>query len=31
VGAKRQAIMEVHDKENGKVSEFTYTAQTFKV
>ena len=31
VGSKRQAIMEVHDKENGKVSEFTYTAQTFKV
>ena len=31
VGAKRQAIMEVHDKESGKVSEFTYTAQTFKV
>jgi hypothetical protein len=31
VGSKRQAVMEVHDKENGKVSEFTYTAQTFKV
>jgi len=31
VGSKRQAIMEVHDKESGKVSEFTYTAQTFKV
>lgn len=25
VGAKRQAIMEVHDVEKGKVSEFTYT------
>jgi UDP-2,3-diacylglucosamine pyrophosphatase LpxH len=31
IGSKRQAIMEVHDKESGKVSEFTYTAQTFKV
>jgi hypothetical protein len=31
VGSKRQAIMEVHDKESGKISEFTYTAQTFKV
>lgn len=25
-GAKRQAVMEVHDHKNGKVSEFTYTA-----
>ena len=25
IGAKRQAVMEVHDKEKGKVSEFTYT------
>jgi hypothetical protein len=25
IGAKRQAIMEVHDKEKGKVSEFTYS------
>jgi len=31
VGAKRQAVMEIHDKESCKVSEFTYTAQTFKV
>lgn len=26
VGSKRQAIMEIHDAEKGKVSEFTYTA-----
>ena len=25
VGAKRQAIMEIHDFEKGKVSEFIYT------
>ena len=25
-GSKRQAIMEIHDKVKGKISEFTYTA-----
>jgi hypothetical protein len=25
-GAKRQAVMELHDKEKGKISEFVYTA-----